>query len=252
MNSEEVKELEIGSGTRAISLSLGKSWNVETFEEGTLTTWVRDVGQYHFAPSSSSFIIGLARLTVEVSTSSRMDATSITTSKFVATGIDFLTSGVHFFHFPPFLTESFAWTLGVEAIWPFRAGSKDSQRMTSEEGGLLRGKSKYHPHVGKWTRSQAFKIAFVNMQSSLSLSKYAAKKARVLDKAFLGNKTNLKYLKRTLFMACLKFTWSSEFLFLWILLSKENSRKNALTHKDMRMVSIYSEMDGMGSWPSRA
>jgi hypothetical protein len=50
-----------------------------------------------------------------------MDATSITTSKFVAigvdflafgvdflaSGVDFLTSGVDFFRFPPFLTESF-------------------------------------------------------------------------------------------------------------------------------------------------
>jgi hypothetical protein len=38
MNSEEVEELEIGSGTKAIPLSLDKSSNVETFEEGTLTT----------------------------------------------------------------------------------------------------------------------------------------------------------------------------------------------------------------------
>jgi hypothetical protein len=38
MNSKEVEELEIGGGTRAIPLSLGKSSNVETFEEGTLTT----------------------------------------------------------------------------------------------------------------------------------------------------------------------------------------------------------------------
>jgi hypothetical protein len=74
------------------------------------------VGLNHFALGSSSFIIeGLARLTVEVSTSSRMDATSITTSEFVATGVDFLASGVDFlasgvdfFCFPPFLTKSFA------------------------------------------------------------------------------------------------------------------------------------------------
>jgi hypothetical protein len=38
MNFEEVEELEIGGGTRAIPLSLGKTSNVETFEEGTLTT----------------------------------------------------------------------------------------------------------------------------------------------------------------------------------------------------------------------
>jgi hypothetical protein len=158
MNSEEVEELEIGGGTRAIPLSLGKSWNVETFEEGTLTTWVRGVGRYRFAHGSSSFIIGLARLTVEVSTSSKMDATSITTSKFVAigvdflafgvdflaSGVDFLTSGVDFFRFPPFLIESFTWTLGVEAIWPFRVGSNDSRRVTSEDGGFLRRQSKYH------------------------------------------------------------------------------------------------------------
>jgi hypothetical protein len=80
------------------------------------------VGRYRFAPGSSSFIIGLARLIVEVSTSSRMDTTSITTSEFVATrvdflafgvdflasGVDFLTFGVDFFRFPPFLTKSFA------------------------------------------------------------------------------------------------------------------------------------------------
>jgi hypothetical protein len=35
-------------------------------------------------------------LTVEVSTSSRMDATSITTSELVATGVDFLASRVDF------------------------------------------------------------------------------------------------------------------------------------------------------------
>jgi hypothetical protein len=157
MNSEEVEELEIGGGMRAIPLSLGKSWNVETFEEGTLTTWVRGVGLDRFVLGSSSFIIGLARLTVEVSTSSRMDATSITSSEFVAIGVDllafgvdflasrvdFLTSGVDFFRFPSFLTESFAWTLGVEAIWPFRVGSNDSRRVTSENGGLLRGQSNF-------------------------------------------------------------------------------------------------------------
>ena len=125
----------------------------------------------------------------------------------------------------------------------------DSRRMTSEDGGLLRGQSKYHPHIGKWTGSQTFKIASLNMQSSLSLSKYTAKKAGVLDKAFSWNKTNLKYLNRTLLMACLKFAWSSKLLFLWTPLSKENSRKNTLSYKDMRMVLIYSEMDGMGSWP---
>jgi hypothetical protein len=55
------------------------------------------VGLNRFAPGSSSFIIeGLARLTVEVSTSSRMDATSITTSELVATGVDFLASRVDF------------------------------------------------------------------------------------------------------------------------------------------------------------
>jgi hypothetical protein len=46
------------------------------------------------------------------------------------------------------------------------------------------------------------------------LSKYTAKKAGVLDKALLENKMNLKYLNRTLLMACLKFTWCSELLFL--------------------------------------
>jgi hypothetical protein len=55
-----------------------------------------------FALGSSFFIIkGLAMLTVEASTSSGMDATSTTTSKLVASRVDF-------FRFPPFLIESIA------------------------------------------------------------------------------------------------------------------------------------------------
>jgi hypothetical protein len=36
MNFEEVDQLELGGGMKAISFSLGKTSNVETFEEGTL------------------------------------------------------------------------------------------------------------------------------------------------------------------------------------------------------------------------
>jgi hypothetical protein len=74
------------------------------------------VGLNHFALGSSFFIIeGLVILTVEASTSSGMDATSTTTSEFVAFGVDllafgvdFLASRIDFFRFPPFLTKSFA------------------------------------------------------------------------------------------------------------------------------------------------
>jgi hypothetical protein len=121
MNSEEAEELEIGGGMRAIPLSLGKSSNVETFEEGTLISWVSGVSLNRFALGSSFFIIkGLAMLTVEASTSSGMDATSTTTSKLVASRVDF-------FRFPPFLIESIAWVLEVEAIWPFKVGSNDEE-----------------------------------------------------------------------------------------------------------------------------
>jgi hypothetical protein len=137
INSEEVEDLKIG-GVRAIPLSLDKSSDVETFEEGTLSSWVIGVGLNCFAGGSSFFIIeGFAMLTIEASKSSGRVAKSTTTSTGVdvfASGVHFLASWIDFSLFLPFLTESFVWALDAEVIWPFKTGSNDSWRETSEDG----------------------------------------------------------------------------------------------------------------------
>jgi hypothetical protein len=121
INSEEVEDLEIEGGVRAIPLSLGKSSNVETFEEGTLSSWVTGEASTILQLAHESFFIikGLVILTVEASKSSGRATKSATTSVGVdvfTSGVYFLAFGVDFFLFPPFLTKYFAWALGVEVI----------------------------------------------------------------------------------------------------------------------------------------